>query len=154
MPLPASEVEITLAKDWVRKGMSRPRFWTTKGFCCLMATTMLLRLLRLLPRFTALTMAASTDSISVAVSPCDIVGWGVAAGLLASDCCAKRLWNANPSTRQDRRSNGCFFMDEWFFHPEHCRWGGDISLRRHYPDQVGGYNLSAQVEAPRMMPQR
>jgi hypothetical protein len=47
-----------------------------------------------------------------------------------------------------------FFMDEWFFHPEHSQRGGDISLRRHYPDQVGGYNLSALIEAPRMMLQR
>jgi hypothetical protein len=47
-----------------------------------------------------------------------------------------------------------FFMDEWIFHPEHSQRGGDISLRRHYPDQVGGYNLSALIEAPRMMLQR
>jgi hypothetical protein len=48
----------------------------------------------------------------------------------------------------------CFFMDEVFFHPEHSQRGGDISLRRHYPDQVGGYDLSALLEAPRMMSQR
>lgn len=45
-------------------------------------------------------------------------------------------------------------MDEVFFHPEHSQKGGDISLRRHYPDQVGGYDLSALLEAPRMMSQR
>jgi len=45
-------------------------------------------------------------------------------------------------------------MDELFFHPELSLSGGDISLRRHYPDQVGGYNLSALLEAPRMMKQR
>jgi len=45
-------------------------------------------------------------------------------------------------------------MDEVFFHPEHSQMGGDISLRRHYPDQVGGYDLSALLEAPRMMSQR
>jgi hypothetical protein len=45
-------------------------------------------------------------------------------------------------------------MDEVYFHPEHSQSGGDISLRRHYPDQVGGYDLSALLEAPRMMSQR
>ena len=61
------------------------------------------------------------------VSSCEAVGWGVAdflvaetvvlfaAGLLVSGCCAKRLWNANPSKRQERRNSGCFFMDELFF---------------------------------------
>ena len=84
-------------------------------FVFLMVTTELLRLLRLLPRLTALTMTVSMDSTSVAVSSCDAVDWGVADLLLASDCCAERLWNANPSKRQERRSSGCFFMDEVCF---------------------------------------
>lgn len=156
MPLPASEVEITLVNDCVRKGMSRPKFCTANGFFCWMDMTTLLRVLRVFPMLTALTMAASMASTSVAVSTwvVEVFAGLFAAGLLALVCCADRLLKADPSRMNSRVKRRFFFMDEWFFHPEHCRWGGDISLRRHYPDQVGGYNLSAQVEAPRMMPQR
>jgi len=151
--------------------MSRPKFSTVNGFFCWMDITTLLRLLRGLPRFTALTMAASMASISVAVSYGADVGWtgsdllvadllvAVFAGLFAAgplgfDCCADRLLTAGPSRTNSRVKMVGFFMDEWFFHPEHSQRGGDISLRRHYPDQVGGYNLSALIEAPRMMLQR
>jgi hypothetical protein len=73
---------------------------------------------------------------------------------LVFDCCADRLLKAGPRRTNSRVKMVGFFMDEWFFHPEHSQRGGDISLRRHYPDQVGGYNLSALIEAPRMMLQR
>jgi hypothetical protein len=69
-------------------------------------------------------------------------------------CCADRLLKAGPSRTNSRVKMRFFFMDEWLFHPEHSQRGGDISLRRHYPDQVGGYNLSARLEAPRMIRQR
>ena len=166
MPFPASEVEMTLVRDWVRKGISRPKFSTVNGFFCWIDITMLVRLLRGLPRLTALTMAASMASTSVAESFCKVAGCTVAdllealfdvlfpELLLALVCCADRLLKACPSRTNSTEKISFFFMDEWFFHPEHSQRGGDISLRRHYPDQVGGYNLSARLEAPRMMRQR
>ena len=69
-------------------------------------------------------------------------------------CCAERMLIDKPIREINALKMRCFFMDEVFFHPEHSQRGGDISLRRHYPDQVGGYDLSALLEAPRMMSQR
>jgi hypothetical protein len=69
-------------------------------------------------------------------------------------CCAERMLFEKPMREISALKMRCFFMDEVFFHPEHSQRGGDISLRRHYPDQVGGYDLSALLEAPRMMSQR
>jgi hypothetical protein len=69
-------------------------------------------------------------------------------------CCAESMLFDKPMREISVLKMRCFFMDEVFFHPEHSQRGGDISLRRHYPDQVGGYDLSALLEAPRMMSQR
>ena len=69
-------------------------------------------------------------------------------------CCAETTLIDKPKREISALKMRCFFMDEVFFHPEHSQRGGDISLRRHYPDQVGGYDLSALLEAPRMMSQR
>lgn len=78
MPFPASEVEMTLVSDWVRKGISRPKFCTEIGsFRWMLITCIALMLLLRLPKFTALTMAASMDSTSVAESSCtfaDLLG--------------------------------------------------------------------------------
>ena len=95
-------------------------------------TTMLQALLRALPRFTALTMAASMVSTSLAVSYGADVGWTgsdlvvadllvavfaglFAAGPLALDCCADRLLTAGPSRTNSKVKMGSFFMDEGFF---------------------------------------
>ena len=145
MPFPASDVVMTLVRDWVKKGISRPKFcWLMGSFFWIIIT--LLILLRGLPRFTAFTMAASIVSTSIAVSA------GELAPLLV--CCAERMLFEKPMREISALKMRCFFMDEVFFHPEHSQRGGDISLRRHYPDQVGGSNLSALLEAPRMMSQR
>ena len=67
MPFPASDVVMTLVRDWVRKGMSRPKFcWLMGSFFWIIIT--LLRFLPDCPRLTAFTMAASIDSTSMAVS--------------------------------------------------------------------------------------
>ena len=145
MPFPASDVVITFVRDWVRKGMSRPKFcWLIGSFFCMIITLLILP--RGLPRLTAFTMAASIVSTSIAVSV------GALAPLLV--CCAESVVIDKPIREINALKMKCFFMDEVFFHPEHSQWGGDISLRRHYPDQVGGYDLSALLEAPRMMSQR
>jgi len=170
MPFPASDVVMTFVRDWVRKGMSRPKFcWLMGSFFWIIIT--LLILLRGLPRLTAFTMAASIDSTSIAVSArlLTVADWVTAvlelggvleliAGLLELApllvCCAERILIDKPIREISALKMRCFFMDEVFFHPEHSQRGGDISLRRHYPDQVGGYDLSALLEAPRMMSQR
>jgi hypothetical protein len=139
----------------------------------------LLILLRGLPRLTAFTMAASMVSTSIAVSArlLPVADWDAVllefigavleliAGLtefftglfefaLILVCCAESMLFDKPMREISVLKMRCFFMDEVFFHPEHSQRGGDISLRRHYPDQVGGYDLSALLEAPRMMSQR
>jgi len=171
MPFPASDVVMTFVRDWVRKGMSRPKFcWFMGSFFWIIIT--LLILLRGLPRLTAFTMAASMVSTSIAVSArlLTVADWVAAvlelfggvleliAGLLELApllvCCAERILIDKPIREISALEMRCFFMDEVFFHPEHSQSGGDISLRRHYPDQVGGYDLSALLEAPRMMSQR
>ena len=178
MPFPASDVVMTLVRDWVRKGMSRPKFCCPMGsFFCIIIT--LLRLFRGLPRFTAFTMAASMLSTSMAVSA-EAVSVAESAAVLLElfavllelmagvlerfavllelvlilFCCAETTLIDKPIREISALKMRCFFMDEVFFHPEHSQRGGDISLRRHYPDQVGGYDLSALLEAPRMMSQR
>jgi len=170
MPFPASDVVMTFVRDWVRKGMSRPKFcWLMGSFFWIIIT--LLILLRGLPRLTAFTMAASMVSTSIAVSAEELAAELIAvllelftgvleliAGLLELApllvCCAERMLFDKPMREISALKMRCFFMDEVFFHPEHSQRGGDISLRRHYPDQVGGYDLSALLEAPRMMSQR
>ena len=151
--------------------MSRPKFcWLIGSFFCMIITLLILFLG--LPRPTALTMAASIDSTSMAVSArlLTVADWvaslleliGAVLELLAGllefalilVCCAESVLIDKPIREISALKMRCFFMDEWFFHPEHSQRGGDISLRRHYPDQVGGYNLSALIEAPRMMLQR
>lgn len=165
--------------------MSRPKFCCPMGsFFCMIIT--LLILLLGLPRLTALTMAASIDSMSMAVSArlLIVADWiaslleliGAVLELLAGlleliaglmefftgllefalilVCCAESVVIDKPMREISALKMRCFFMDEVFFHPEHSQSGGDISLRRHYPDQVGGYDLSALLEAPRMMSQR
>ena len=134
MPFPASEVEMTLVRDWVRKGISRPKFCTEMGsFRWMLTTCIALILLFRLPKFTALTMAASMDSTSVAESFCMVAGCTVADLLdalfdvlfpevvLALVCCADRLLKACPSRTNSREKRRFFFMDEWFFHPEHSQ---------------------------------
>lgn len=91
MPFPASEVEMTLVSDWVRKGISRPKFCTEMGsFRWMLITWMALIVLLRFPKFTAFTMATSMDSTSVAESEGFLL-----TGLLALDpsgvCCAKRV---------------------------------------------------------------
>ena len=151
--------------------MSRPKFCCPMGsFFCMIIT--LLILLLGLPRLTALTMAASIDSMSMALSArlLTVADWiaslleliGAVLELLAGllefalilVCCAESVLIDKPIRELSALKMRCFFMDEVFFHPEHSQRGGDISLRRHYPDQVGGYDLSALLEAPRMMSQR
>lgn len=151
--------------------MSRPKFcWLIGSFFCMIITLLILFLG--LPRLTALTMAASIDSTSMAVSArvLTVADWiaslleliGAVLELLAGllefalilVCCAESVLFDKPIREISALKMRCFFMDEWFFHPEHSQRGGDISLRRHYPDQVGGYDLSALLEAPRMMSQR
>ena len=125
--------------------MSRPKFcWLIGSFFWIIITLLILFLG--LPRLTALTMAASMVSTSMAVSV------GELAPLLV--CCPESVVIDKPMREISALKMRCFFMDEVFFHPEHSQRGGDISLRRHYPDQVGGYDLSALLEAPRMMSQR
>ena len=151
--------------------MSRPKFcWLIGSFFCMIITLLILFLG--LPRPTALTMAASIDSTSMAVSArlLTVADWvaslleliGAVLELLAGllefalilVCCAESVLIDKPIREISALKMRCFFMDEVFFHPEHSQSGGDISLRRHYPDQVGGYDLSALLEAPRMMSQR
>jgi len=164
MPFPASDVVMTLVRDWVRKGISRPKFcWLMGSFFWIIIT--LLILLRGFPRLTAFTMAASMVSTSIAVSAGELLAAELIAALLELFtgvfalvprlvCCAERMLFDKPMREISALKMRCFFMDEVFFHPEHSQSGGDISLRRHYPDQVGGYDLSALLEAPRMMSQR
>ena len=164
MPFPASDVVMTFVRDWVRKGISRPKFcWLMGSFFWIIIT--LLILLRGLPRLTAFTMAASIVSTSIAVSAGELLAAELIAALLELFigvftlvprlvCCAERMLFEKPMREISALKMRYFFMDEVFFHPEHSQRGGDISLRRHYPDQVGGYDLSALLEAPRMMSQR
>ena len=125
-----------------------------------------------LPKFTALTNAASMVSTLMAVSVEAVSAEEITSVLLTFFdvtlerfngllelapllvCCAERMLIDRPRREINAVAMRFFFMDELFFHPEHSLSGGDISLRRHYPDQVGGYNLSALLEAPRMMRQR
>ena len=131
--------------------MSRPKFcWLIGSFFCMIITLLILFLG--LPRLTALTMAASMVSTSMAVSARVLTVADWIASLLV--CCAESVLIDKPIREISALKMRFFFMDEVFFHPEHSQWGGDISLRRHYPDQVGGYDLSALLEAPRMMSQR
>jgi len=110
-------------------------------------------------------MAASIVSTSIAVSAGELLAAELIAALLELFigvftlvprlvCCAERMLFEKPMREISALKMRYFFMDEVFFHPEHSQRGGDISLRRHYPDQVGGYDLSALLEAPRMMSQR
>lgn len=59
--------------------------------------------------------------------------------LLVSDCESEGTQNR----ARNPKSNMVFFISQMLVTFEYARLAAIISLRRHYPEQVGGFDLSA-----------